>query len=259
MHANPRDLGTRLPNISKPITTAACVTRGGSSSRGRGGMVSARGHVSRAHNAEMATFPEKELFVPSLETDTDPETLSAPGKEKSMHADASLALVPKEASSLVLLLSPKASDLSDKFLQNSPPVVSKGKEKVILESLEPPGFSPILRTSKHFTEGPEDGGPLETHQMIVDRVTSVLLPSSYNSTDSDQVMSESEEDIGGSSEEEALMEPDDSMTLVQYQSCHRKEVLSRKISSTLTTSHKKGRVVAEREVPWFSLFFAVSV
>lgn len=85
--------------------------------------------------------------------------------------------------------------------------------------------------------------------MIVDRVTSVLLPSSYSSTDSDQVMSESEEDIGGSSEEEALMEPDDSMTLVQYQSCHRKEVLSRKISSTPTTTHKKGRVVVEREVP----------
>lgn len=144
VHANPRDLGTRLPNVSKPVTTAACATRGGSSLRARGGMVSARGHVSGAHSTKTATFPEKELLLPSLETNTDPETLSALGKEKSMLADASLALVPKEASSLVPLPSPKASDLSDKLLQNSPPVVSKGKEKVILESLEPPGFSPIL-------------------------------------------------------------------------------------------------------------------
>lgn len=249
VQAKPRDLGTRLSNVSIPVATAACVTRGGSSLRGRGGMACARGNVSRAPNAETATFPEKESLLPSLETDPDPDTISAPGKEKSSPSVVSLAMVPKEALSLVPFLSSKDSDLSDTLFQNSLPVTSKGKEKITLESPEPPGCSPILRTSNLSSEGLEDGGSLEMHQMIVDRVTSVLLPSANNSIDSDQVMSNSEEDTGGSSEEEALMEPDDSMTLVQYQSCHRKEVLSRKISSTPTTSHKKGRVVIEKEVP----------
>lgn len=62
--------------------------------------------------------------------------------------------------------------------------------------------------------------------MIVDRVSSALMPSSHFYSNSDKDMSDSEEDIIESSEGEDLMEPDDSMILVQYQSSHRKKALS---------------------------------
>lgn len=85
--------------------------------------------------------------------------------------------------------------------------------------------------------------------MVIDRVASALLPSSQTTSDSDQVMSESEDDVGGSLDGEEPMASDDLMTLVQYQSCQRKETLSRKNTQTQSTSHKKGKVVKEREVP----------
>lgn len=88
--------------------------------------------------------------------------------------------------------------------------------------------------------------------MVVERVSSALQYSSHSSSESDQVMSDSEDGDGAASEEEEtmeLMESEDTMMLVQYQSKHRKEVLSRKIVQSLMPSHKKGRVVAEGEVP----------
>lgn len=88
--------------------------------------------------------------------------------------------------------------------------------------------------------------------MVVERVSSALQHSSHGFSESDQVMSDYQDSEGAASKEEEtmeLMEPEDTMTLVQYQSKHRKEVLSRKIVQSLMPSHKKGRVVTEGEVP----------
>lgn len=78
---------------------------------------------------------------------------------------------------------------------------------------------PILRISSDYGEGPEPGVPSKVHQMVVDRVSSILLSSSQASSDSDQVMSDSEDDVGGSSKGEEPMEmnnleSNDLMTLV---------------------------------------------
>lgn len=55
--------------------------------------------------------------------------------------------------------------------------------------------------------------------MVVDRVSSILLSSSQATSDSDQVMSDSEDDVGGLSKGEEPMElnnleSNDLMTLV---------------------------------------------
>lgn len=84
--------------------------------------------------------------------------------------------------------------------------------------------------------------------MIVDKVSMALLPLSRGSSDLDQAMSDSKDNEGSASKKEELMEPDDMMTLVQYQSSHRKEHLSRKITQHQSISHKKGRVVTDGDV-----------
>lgn len=55
--------------------------------------------------------------------------------------------------------------------------------------------------------------------MIVDRISSALQHLSHGFSDSDQVMSDSEDNVNASSEDEESMEPmepDDTMMLVQY-------------------------------------------
>lgn len=87
--------------------------------------------------------------------------------------------------------------------------------------------------------------------MVVDKVAMALQQSFHGSDTPDQLMSDSEENDGCSSEsEESLdsMEPEDTMTLTQYQSNHRKETLSRKSVQSPMSSQKKGRVVIEKGV-----------
>lgn len=71
------------------------------------------------------------------------------------------------------------------------------------------------------------------------------MPSRHSFRDTAEDISDSEEDVAELSEGKNLMEPNDSMTLVQYQSSHRKEALTRKSTQIQVTSHKKGRVVTE--------------
>lgn len=99
MHANSRDLGSPLSNISKPRSTAVCVKRDGSSLRGRGGLVSSRAHVSKEINAETAPSPEKDSIPLSQETNFDlvPSLVSEP--EIGMFPD--VCLVPTSKGSQV--------------------------------------------------------------------------------------------------------------------------------------------------------------
>lgn len=109
-------------------------------------------------------------------------------------------------------------------------VISKGKGRLSSQSQQSFQNPPILRTSSLVPDVLEGGWTLKAHKMFVDKVTLALASHSHSSGDSDCDMSDSEE---REEEDEALVvveleEPDDLMTLDQYQSNFRKEALSRK-------------------------------
>lgn len=119
---------------------------------------------------------------------------------------------------------------------------------------------PKVRSSVEKLEYPVADPSLLSHKKAVSLVASALHPSPLPETsdpmvsDSDGIESEEE----GSGEEDSEMseyddpeefaEPDDAMTLVQYQSGLRKEALARKGLQSSEASHKKGRLEAEKLV-----------
>lgn len=107
-------------------------------------------------------------------------------------------------------------------------------------------LSLILRISDDQDKGSNAGFSIFTHALAVEQVAGVLNPSpqleNYN-----HVMSESREE--GSDEEDSDMfeyddpdEPEDSMTLDQYQTRLRKKALIPRVPQSMLTSHKKGRL-----------------
>lgn len=252
-HATSRDPGSRpsnvsIPNVSNVRSSAAGTTRGGSSGRGRGGAVSGRAQGSRAVIAEMTHSSDKAHIPMSPDSNLALVTPLKLGPEKSIPSDGRIASASKEAMAHVSSLSSKEPETPVMLPCPISLELDKGKKVVVDKSLIPLTNPPILRTSADTGDGLVPGGLPEAHQMMVDKVSSVLMSSSGGSSGSEQDMSDSDDVEGGVSEGEELMETDDLMTLVQYQSSHRKEHLSRKIAQPQMTSHKKGRVGMEGEV-----------
>lgn len=217
------------------------LTCGGSSVRGKGGSTMARVHVSRKINAETALPYEKVTFSTSQETDLAPDAALEIGLEKGTLFEAYLHSVFEGALTIAHSQSLRETSPPDMVPKPISLVSSKGKKTVVTKTPKSSGNHPILRTSKNFSKGSESGGPSESHQMIVDKVTMVLMPSFQTSSDLDQDMRDSEDDLEESSEAEELMKQDGLITLDQYQSSHRKKALSRKIIQTHITSHNKER------------------
>lgn len=65
VHAKSRDPSSILPNVSKVRNNFACVTRGGSSMRGRGGSITVRAHVSMNLDPETTHLFDKVSFPAS--------------------------------------------------------------------------------------------------------------------------------------------------------------------------------------------------
>lgn len=262
-----RDSGLSLPNVSKTSSGAACVTRGGSSLRGRGGSVTVRAHGSRNISDETAPSFEGIAYIGAQDNYSTPAGLSKNGAERGKLSEARISLntegnvssvtslSPQETlpSDMAIIpvtslpsLSPKEKGPSDISTVPSSSVSSKGKQIVHSVSLDisesPP---PVLRTLNPIIEGHVEGGLSESHLMVVDRVSLALKPSPSSSSDSDEDMSGSEEETEELFDGEDHMEPEDSMMLVKFQSNHRKMALSRKNTQAQGISHKKGRVVAE--------------
>lgn len=122
-HAISRDVGSRPPNgsnsknlnpnISMPRSSAAFVTRGGSSGRGRGGSVTARAQGSRPAFSESAHVLEKDLssIIPNSNLVLD--TPLEPGLEISLPLDRNIASTSKDAVTHVTCSSSKETEVQD--------------------------------------------------------------------------------------------------------------------------------------------------
>ena len=108
----------------------------------------------------------------------------------------------------------------------------------VARNAERKGFeveNPIVMMAPVLRQGDEG----ETHQSMVERVVEAIKPAKKSQDSADQPMTDSE-----SSEEDSEMEDlaDDQLTLGQFQDGVRKEALVRKGGITSSSSHKKGRV-----------------
>lgn len=105
-HMISRDLSSPHPNVSNPSLSAACVTHGSMSWRGRGGSTSVKARGSRALEDGTAPFSEK-TSPRSLELDPNTAILLEAGPEGGMPSEACRAMVPKNSLALVTSPSPK--------------------------------------------------------------------------------------------------------------------------------------------------------
>lgn len=260
-HVTSRDLTVPLPNVSKTNTTVACPTRGMSSSRGRGGTV------------KVASFGRSEasgVLSPSSDIDVAhhaqcPGEASKPSDTGDAHNARCSGIFdgpPLESServggvslSLEENLTVEKEGITELVKPHDKPtlsVIQKGKGVASLQSQQPSGFSPVLRVSLPAPEASASCTPSDPHTMMVDKVSIALTSPSRSPDVLDQEMSDSEEE---DEEDEALdgaemEEPDNLMTLDNYQSVYRKEVLSRKSNQVQTSPQKKGRVEVEGNEP----------
>lgn len=117
---------------------------------------------------------------------------------------------------------------------------NKGDKSHHKHSSSPP---PVLRTSIPLITPQLEVDPIRTHSMLVDKVNNILQdPPSYGISDEDVDDGSSE-----NSEDEMVEDddPDDMMTIVQYQSEAHREALIRKGSHAVQASQKQGRINIE--------------
>lgn len=94
-----------------------------------------------------------------------------------------------------------------------------------------------LQTSKQFQNQNNLTTFLESHKLVVERVKATIFPSMNSLVGSDHKMSTSQEEDDEMLDPE---EPDDMMTLDQYQNRLRNEALARKLPQQFDPSKKKG-------------------
>lgn len=191
VHANSCDNNDLLPNVSKSKNNSVCLTRGGSSMRDRGGSTTARVHTPRKATTKVAHPSKKETFLTSQETDFSLDAPLESELEKGSLLYVYLHLISEGALTTVYSHCPKETYPPNIIYKPISPISSKGKKIIVSETVKTSGNHPILRTSKNLIEGFESGGPSESHQMIIDKVTMALMPPSQSPRDSDQDMSDS--------------------------------------------------------------------
>lgn len=196
-------------------------TRGISSFRSRGGHVGGRSRAS--------------VTLPVL-LETPVSDLISSGSQDIGTLISSPSLVPKNSDPIIP---------PDPGPSSSTAVSSK--EKTLSSSLTL-AHPPSIRISDGLDGGDPLCPPNPSHALVVAQVFVVLNPSpSLESSDhlmSDSGEEDSDEDDGDSemSEYDDTNEPNDSMTLIQYQSGIRKEALARRDPQPISPSNKKGRI-----------------
>lgn len=233
---NSPDHSVPLTNISKIKNGAACSTHGGTPGLSDTIM-------------EAPILHGKAPIHKDQRVDSPPDTLL----EIRMEPDSPIGNIPFPITEVMMTPEqkdyPEETNPNDVVLHPSALEASKGKKSVSAEPSRSPDRLPTLITSKNLSKASESGGPSETHQMIVDTITSSLMYPSIAPDNSDQDMSESEEEEEVLSKNDEDTKPEDQMTLDQYQNSVRKEVLSQKSSQQLPSTHKKGRVASEGVSP----------
>lgn len=215
---------TTSPNVSPNDhlqDDSANPTRGTSLFRGRGGHVGSRSRAA-------VTFP--------VLSESPPSELNSPGSRGIGALTGGSSLVSKH------------SDLSNPPDQGpSSSVVLSPKEKTLPSTLTL-ARPPILRCSEGVDSGDTTCPTNTSHAFVVAQVADALNPtpsqgsSDHSMSDSGEDDSDEEDGVSEMSEYDDTNEPDDSMTLDQYQSSIHKDALARRDPQPASPSNKKGRI-----------------
>lgn len=196
-------------------------TRGSFSSRGRGGHLGSLLRASGPTPDQAAGINGVDTFLPSQDMGT------------IMGGDSH---VPRDNG---------PPNMSDPGASSKPFVSSNAK---LTHLQDPVGTPPTLRTSEETSADPIAGSLISSHAMVVEQVSDALNPPSLSlnsdlpMSNSDGEESEGEDEDSEMSDYEGPEEPDDCMTLDQFQSGLRKETLVRRVPQHPESIHKKGRM-----------------
>lgn len=180
VHANSRDQTIPLPNISKARSNAAWSTRGGSSSRGRGGTVRV---TALSHSVVPGERSKSSAKVDGHNAQgSDPlfGSLLEMGVEKNNPLTVSAFPSPEGSLSSELRGNTEVANPNEETPQSLASVLLKGKMSLSAQYQHPMEIHPILRTSKAVPDVLASGGSSESHQMIVDKVSTVLASLSLS-------------------------------------------------------------------------------
>lgn len=119
-----------------------------------------------------------------------------------------------------------------------PPDQGKGKSPIFSRSNSPP---PILRTSFQSSNPRPLQAERDPHLLVVDQVSAALLDGDMDEDSDEGADSSGDEDEEMPDDED----PDNDVTLVQYQEEARREALIRKSAHSFCSSPKKGRMKSE--------------
>lgn len=204
-------------NVSKNRNNAACSTCGRSSARGQGSFVKTGAPVPRDAIIEVSNISGK-IPTPEVQgVDSLPDIRLEVGVEPPCPLGSTSLPVTEVKSTPTQKEHPEKLNPNEVVLHPSAMELVKGKKSVPGELLRSLDYFPNLRTSKNIPEASKSGCSSKTHRMIVDTVTSALMSPSIAPTKSDQETSETEKEKEASLENDEDMEPEDQMTLDQYQ------------------------------------------